>query len=151
MTRFLAVLAGGMLVAAVTLMLPWAGVLALGLVAASWWWRPAAVMAVLLTIGVLVWADTGVLAAAATGLVATAYLLNAAAVSAPAGVVPTTLPSVLGAVVFAGCAAGAALVPVNIAWAPALVPVVVILLYALMVQGITPRRAPVQEGPPAPP
>ncbi|WP_431956203.1 hypothetical protein [Nocardia lijiangensis] len=139
MTRFLAVLAGILLVTSVLLMAPLAALPALILVAAGWWSRPAAVAAVLVATGVLAWADTGVLAAAATGLVATAYLLNAATVTAPIGVVPTTLPSVVGAVGFAACAVGAALLPLRLAWAPAVAPVVVIVLYALVIQGLGPR------------
>ncbi|MCP2278331.1 hypothetical protein [Nocardia amikacinitolerans] len=140
MTRFLAVLAGVLLVTSVLLMSPLAAIPALILTAAGWWFRPAAVAAVLVAIGVLAWADTGVLAAAATGLVATTYLLNAATVTAPVGVVPTTLPSVIGAVGFAACAVGAALLPLRLAWAPAVAPVVVIVLYALVIQGLGPRR-----------
>ncbi|MEV6389651.1 hypothetical protein [Nocardia xishanensis] len=145
MTRFLAVLAGVLLVASVILMAPLAGVPALVLVIAGWWFRPAAVAAVLVAIAALAWADTGVLAAAATGLVATAYLLNAATVTAPIGVVPTTLPSVVGAVAFAACAVGAALLPLRLAWAPALAPAVVIVLYALVIQGLGPRRERAEE------
>ncbi|MET7768101.1 hypothetical protein [Nocardia sp. NPDC005366] len=154
MTRFLAVLSGGLLVLSVMLMMPLAAIPALVLVVAGWWLRPAAVAAVLLTLGVLVAADTGVLAAAAAGLVATTYLLNTATVSAPAGVVPTTVPSVAGAVVFAVCAIGAALLPVRLAWAPIAAPILVILLYGLIIQGVAVRRTraaadgPVAAGPP---
>ncbi|MFX0580002.1 hypothetical protein [Nocardia nepalensis] len=140
MIRFLAVLSGVLLVTAVTLMTPWAGIPAAALVVAGWWFRLPAVAAVLLAIGVLAAADTGVLAAAATGLVATTYLLNTATVSAPVGVVPTTVPSVLGAVAFAAAAVGAALLPLRLAWVPIAAPILVILLYALIIQGVTVRR-----------
>ncbi|MFE7801602.1 hypothetical protein [Nocardia sp. NPDC057440] len=140
MIRFLAVLSGALLVTSVTLMTPWAGIPALILVAAGWWFRLAAVAAVLLAVGVLAAADTGVLAAAATGLVATTYLLNTATVSAPIGVVPTTVPSVVGAVGFAAAAVGAALLPLRLAWAPIAAPIVVIVLYALIIQGLAARR-----------
>src|SRR5690606_30239657 len=109
MTRFLAVLAGALLTAAVALVYAPAAVPALILVVLGWWLRPAAVAAVLLALAVLTFAaGVGAVEAAATGLVATAYLLNAATVSAPSGVVPTTIPSVLGAVGFTACAATAA-------------------------------------------
>ncbi|MEV6340329.1 hypothetical protein AB0M12_37110 [Nocardia vinacea] len=140
MIRFLAILSGVLLVTSVTLMTPWAGIPAVALVVAGWWFRIPAVGAVLLAIGVLAAADTGVLAAAATGLVATAYLLNTATVSAPVGVVPTTVPSVIGAVVFAGVAVGAALLPLRLAWVPIAAPILVILLYALIIQGIAIKR-----------
>ncbi|MGW4768177.1 hypothetical protein ACWEO2_09045 [Nocardia sp. NPDC004278] len=140
MIRFLAILSGALLVTSITLMTPWAGLPAVLLVAAGWWFRLPAVAAVLLAIGVLAAAETGVLAAAATGLVATAYLLNTATVSAPAGVVPTTVPSVIGAVAFATVAVCAALLPLRLAWVPIAAPILVVLLYALIVQGLTTKR-----------
>ncbi|CCF61288.1 hypothetical protein IU485_27390 [Nocardia cyriacigeorgica] len=140
MIRFLAVLSGILLIGSITLMIPWAGLPAIALVAAGWWFRPAAVAAVLLAIGVLAWADTGILAAAATGLVATAYLLNTATVTAPVGVVPTTIPSVTGAVAFTVLAATAALLPLHLPWAPALAPLLVIPLFALLIHNLAPRR-----------
>ncbi|WP_406269468.1 hypothetical protein OH799_26680 [Nocardia sp. NBC_00881] len=141
MTRFFAVLSGVLLVASVALTEPWAGIPALVLVALGWWFRPLAVCAVLLAVVALVVADSGVLAAAATGLVATTYLLNAAMVTAPHGVVPTTIPSVVGALGFTAVAVGAALVPLRLAWAPLAAPVLVVVLYALVIQGVAARRA----------
>ncbi|MEV4240793.1 MULTISPECIES: hypothetical protein [unclassified Nocardia] len=141
MIRFLAILSGVLLVTSVTLMTPWAGIPAVALVVAGWWFRLPAVGAVLLAIGVLAAADTGVLAAAATGLVATTYLLNTATVSAPVGVVPTTVPSVTGAVAFSAVAVGAALLPLHLAWVPIAAPILVTLLYALVIQGVAIKRA----------
>ncbi|GAB2653324.1 hypothetical protein [Nocardia goodfellowii] len=140
MTRFLAVLAGLLLILAVALLNPWAAVPAFVLVAAGWWFRTAAVVAVLLAAGVLAFADPGVLSAAAAGLVATTYLLNTATVTAPAGVVPTTVPSVAGAALFTACAVAAALVPLHLAWAPIAAPILVILLYTMVIQGVAMRR-----------
>ncbi len=136
MTRFLAVLSGLLLTMAVAIELPWAGIPALALVAAGWRYRLCAVGAVLVALGVLTWSDTAALAAAATGLVATTYLLNTATVTAPAGVVPTTVPSVAGAVCFAGAAVAATLVPAHLRWIPLAAPVLVVLLYAVVVQGL---------------
>ncbi|GAD84592.1 hypothetical protein [Nocardia asteroides] len=136
MTRFLALLAGLLLVAAVALINPFGGVAALALVVLSWWWRPAAVGAVLVAIAAIAFADIGVVAAAAAGLVATTYLLNAAVLHAPEGVVPTTIPSVGGAVLFSIAAATAALVPVELVWAPLAAPVLIMLIYALLVGGL---------------
>ncbi|WP_280452875.1 hypothetical protein [Nocardia cyriacigeorgica] len=150
MIRFLAVLSSVLLIGSVTLMVPWAGLPAIALVAAGWWFRPAAVAAVLLAIGVLAWSDTGVLAAAATGLVATAYLLNTATVTAPVGVVPTTIPSVTGAVAFTVLAAAAALLPLHLAWAPAVAPILVIVLFALLIHSIARRSNGIQQSRPAP-
>ncbi|MFC6010030.1 hypothetical protein [Nocardia lasii] len=147
MTRFLALLAGLLLVAAVSLITPLAGLAALGLVIASWWWRPAAVAAVLVTIAALAFSDVGVIAAAATGLVATTYLLNAAVLHAPEGVVPTTIPSVGGAVLFTIAAATAALVPVELIWAPLAAPILIVAIYALLVTGLTTKGPTVEKVP----
>ncbi|MEV6063997.1 hypothetical protein AB0L62_28690 [Nocardia asteroides] len=147
MTRFLALLAGLLLVAAVALINPFGGVAALALVVASWWWRPAAVGAVLVAIAAIAFADIGVVAAAAAGLVATTYLLNAAVLHAPEGVVPTTIPSVGGAVLFSIAAATAALVPVELVWAPLAAPVLIMLIYALLVGGLADRATPTTAAP----
>ncbi|MCX4093496.1 hypothetical protein [Nocardia sp. alder85J] len=136
MTRFLAVLSGLLLAVATAIVLPWAGAAVLALVVAGWWWRVAAVAAALAALGVLLWPGASTLVCAATGLVVTAYLLGAAAVRAPAGVVPTSLPSVAGALLFAAAAVAAAAVPVRLAWAPLAAPVLVIVLYAWIVRGL---------------
>ncbi|MEV6364726.1 hypothetical protein [Nocardia asteroides] len=147
MTRFLALLAGLLLVAAVALINPFGGVAALALVVLSWWWRPAAVGAVLVAIAAIAFADIGVVAAAAAGLVATTYLLNAAVLHAPEGVVPTTIPSVGGAVLFSIAAATAAMVPVELVWAPLAAPVLIMLIYALLVGGLADRATPTTAAP----
>ncbi|MGX1808942.1 hypothetical protein ACWIGI_24745 [Nocardia sp. NPDC055321] len=143
MTRFLAVLSGLLLTLAVALVEPWAVVPALVLVVAGWRWRVSAVGAVLVALAVLTLTDTGALIAGAIGLVATTYLLNTATVSAPVGVVPTTIPSVAGALVFTVAAGAATLLPTGLAWIPIAAPVAVILLYALIVRGLAQDRRPV--------
>ncbi|WP_405179329.1 hypothetical protein OG225_36655 [Nocardia sp. NBC_01377] len=148
MTRFLAILSGALLVLAVALMMPFAAIPAIVLVVTGWWFRVSAVTAVLLALGVLVASETGVLAAAAAGLVATTYLLNTATVSAPVGVVPTTVPSVAGAVLFSVCAIAAALLPLRLAWAPIAAPILVILLYGTIIQGLAVRRPRTATAPP---
>lgn len=140
MIKFLAHLSGTLLVLLVALIQPWAAPAAIVLVVVGWWWRWAAVGAVLLVIGVLALSDTGLVAAAAAGLVATAYLLNIATVTAPRGVVPTTLPSVVGAVLWTAAAGSAALLPVELVWAPVVAPVLVILLSSILTYSITTAR-----------
>lgn len=140
MTKFLAHLSGTLLVLLVALIQPWAAPAAIILVIVGWWWRLAAVGAVLLVIGVLGLSDTGLTAAAAAGLVATTYLLNIATVTAPRGVVPTTLPSVIGAVVWTGAAAAAAALPIELAWSPVIAPILVILLSSVLTYSITATR-----------
>lgn len=136
MTRFLAVLAGLLLALAVGLVEPWAALPVLLLAVLGWRWRVAAVGAVLVALGVLAVVDTGALVAGSIGLVATTYLLNTATVSAPVGVVPTTIPSVAGALVFTVAAGAATLLPAGLAWIPVAAPIVVILLYALVIRGL---------------
>lgn len=104
--------------------------------------RVVAVVAVLVALGALAAADAGALAAAGTGLVATTYLLNTATWHAPAGVVPTTWPSVAGALSFAAAAVLATLIPGQLAWLPLLAPVLVIVLYAVIVHGLAVRPVP---------
>ena len=148
MIRFLAVLSGTLLVLLVALIQPWAAPVAITLVVVGWWWRPAAAGAVLLVVGVLAFRDPDLMAAAAAGLVATAYLLNIATVTAPHGVVPTTLPSVLGAVLWTGAAAAAATLPFELPWVPVAAPVLVIVLSSILTYSITAtRRRPVQPAP----
>jgi hypothetical protein len=139
MIRFLALLSGVLLVGSIALMLPWAAIPAGVLVIAGWWYRYAAVAAVLLAVPVLAWADPGVVAAAAAGLVATAYLLNTATATVPVGGVPTSAASVGGAITCTVLIGGAASLPLHLAWGPAVAPVLVILLYAILTHGIAQR------------
>ncbi|RMI29228.1 hypothetical protein [Nocardia stercoris] len=136
MIRFLAVLSGLVLTLAVAILLPWAGIPAAVLVVLGWRYRICAVLAVLVAVGVLSFVGTGAMEAAATGLVATTYLLNTATVHAPAGVVPTTVPSVVGAVLFTGAAVAASAAPAHWAWAPLATPILVIVLYAWVIRGL---------------
>ncbi|MEU4315290.1 hypothetical protein [Nocardia sp. NPDC024068] len=140
MIAFLAHLSGTLLVLLVALIQPWAAPVAIVLVVVGWWWRWSAVAAVLLVIGVLGLSDTELVASAAAGLVATTYLLNIATVTAPRGVVPTTLPSVLGAILWTLAACGAALLPFQLPWAPVVAPVLVILLSSILTYSITATR-----------
>lgn len=140
MTKFLAVLSGLLLATAVTIVLPWAGAPVALLVIAGWRWRVCAVLAVLAAMAVLAWIGTGALVAGGIGLVATTYLLNTATVSAPVGVVPTTIPSVAGALVFTVAAGAATVLPTGLSWLPIAAPFTVIVLYALLIRGLADNR-----------
>ncbi|WP_405488331.1 hypothetical protein [Nocardia sp. NBC_00511] len=140
MTKFLAVLSGLLLATAVTIVLPWAGAPVALLVIAGWRWRVCAVLAVLAAMAVLAWIGTGALVAGGIGLVATTYLLNTATVSAPVGVVPTTIPSVAGALVFTVAAGAATVLPTGLSWLPLAAPFTVIVLYALLIRGLADNR-----------
>ncbi|MEV6772742.1 hypothetical protein AB0N05_29300 [Nocardia sp. NPDC051030] len=139
MTKFLAVLSGLLLALAVGLVQPLAAIPVLIFAIAGWRWRTSAVCAVLTAVAVLTFTSTGALIAGAIGLVATTYLLNTATVSAPIGVVPTTIPSVAGALLFTAAAGAATLLPTGIAWLPIAAPIAVIILYALIIRGLTPN------------
>ncbi|MCU1639793.1 MAG: hypothetical protein JWN03_68 [Nocardia sp.] len=140
MTRFLAVLSGLLLTLAVALVEPWAAIPVLIFAVGGWRWRVSAVGAVLVALAVLTLTDTGALVAGAIGLVATTYLLNTATVAAPVGVVPTTIPSVAGALVFTVAAGAATLLPAGLSWIPIVAPIAVILLYALIIRGLVDER-----------
>ncbi|MFE5289493.1 hypothetical protein ACFRAQ_31395 [Nocardia sp. NPDC056611] len=137
MTKFLAVLSGVLLAGAVAVVLPWAALPVAVLAAAGWRWRVCAVLAVLAAMAALAWVGTGALVAGGIGLVATTYLLNIATVSAPAGVVPTTIPSVAGALLFTVAAGAATVLPAGLTWVPILAPFAVIALYAMLVRGLS--------------
>ncbi|GAB0105398.1 hypothetical protein JMUB6875_43770 [Nocardia sp. JMUB6875] len=141
MTRFLAVLSGLLLAVAVAIVLPWAAIPVAGLAVAGWRWRVCAVLAALAAMGVVAWIGTGAVVAGGIGLVVTTYLLNTATVSAPVGVVPTTVPSVAGALVFTVAAGAATVMPAGLSWVPILAPFTVIVLYALLVRGLVDDRA----------
>lgn len=146
MKRFLAVLSGALLIVAVALIEPWLAVAAAVCTVLGWWFRPAAVLAVLLAAAGIAHADADLLVSAATGLVATTYLLESATLTAPAGVVPTTIPTVLGAVTFGAAAVLTALIPLDLPYAPLATPLLVLLLAALVLAGLAVRRGPGGEG-----
>ncbi|MFF0631151.1 hypothetical protein ACFYTS_01480 [Nocardia sp. NPDC004151] len=141
MTKFLAVLSGVLLAGAVAVVLPWAALPVAVLAAAGWRWRVCAVLAVLAAMAALAWVGTGAMVAGGIGLVATTYLLNIATVSAPAGVVPTTIPSVAGALLFTVAAGAATVLPAGLTWVPILAPFAVIALYAMLVRGLSSNPA----------
>jgi hypothetical protein len=87
--------------------------------------RPAATIAVMLTVGVIVLADAPPLLTATSGLCATAYLVlrHSAAV---------TSPTVLGAVGFTAAGLAAASLPIQLPWVPLLAPLAVLVLYVLV-------------------
>jgi len=87
--------------------------------------RPAATIAVLLTVTVLVLADAPPILTATSGLCAAAYLVlrHTTAVSSP---------TVLGAVGFTAAGLAAASIPIQLPWVPLLAPPAVLALYVLM-------------------
>ena len=87
--------------------------------------RPAATVAVLLTVSVIVLADVPPVLTATSGLCAAAYLVlrHTAAVTAP---------TVVGAVAFTAAGVAAASLPIPLPWVPLLAPLAVLVLYVLL-------------------
>ena len=102
-----------------------AAVVAAGAVLVGSWFRPAAAVAVLFTIAVIVFADAPPVLTATAGLCGAAYLVlrHTAAVSAP---------TVLGAVGFTAAGLAAVSLPLQLPWVPLLAPLAVLGLYVLM-------------------
>jgi hypothetical protein len=87
--------------------------------------RPAASIAVLLTVSVVVFADTPPVLVATSGLCAAAYLVLRHTIA-------ITSPTVLGAVGFTAVGLAAASLPIQLPWVPLLAPLVVLMLYVLV-------------------
>jgi hypothetical protein len=87
--------------------------------------RPAATIAVLLTVSVIVLADAPPVLTATSGLCAAAYLVlrHTAAM---------TSPTVLGAVGFTAAGLAAASLPMALPWVPLLAPLAVLVLYVVV-------------------
>ena len=102
-----------------------AAVVAAAAVLAGSVFRPAATIAVLLTVSVIVLADATPVLTATSGLCAAAYLVlrHTAAV---------TSPTVVGAVGFAAAGLAAASLPLELPWVPLLAPLAVLALYVLV-------------------
>ncbi|MCH9669467.1 MAG: hypothetical protein K0U76_04295 [Actinomycetia bacterium] len=102
-----------------------AGGTALLAVLVAGWLRPAATVAVLLTVVTVVFADPAPLYAALAGLAATAYLVLRH------GADGATAPTMLAAVGFAAFATLALVVPLRVPWLPLAAPLVLLAGYLL--------------------
>ena len=87
--------------------------------------RPAATVAVLLTVAAIVLADAPPVLTATSGLCAAAYLVLRHTGAA-------TSPTVLGAVGFTAAGLAAASLPFQLPWVPLLAPLAVLVLYVLV-------------------
>jgi hypothetical protein len=124
---------------------PWAlaaAVLALSALLAGLFFRPAAILAVLLTIAGLALADPAPLLTAVSGLSAAAYLVSRYADSA----VTLTVPTVLGMLGFTAAGVVATVVPVQLTWAPLVAPAI---MAAILIVVVAPLFAEVFAGPAA--
>jgi hypothetical protein len=97
--------------------------------------RPAATLAVLIDVAVIVLADAPPMLTALSGLCATAYLVLRHTAT------PATAPTVLGAMGFAIGGLVAASIPVQLPWVPLLAPVAVLIVFVLVTRPYWADRA----------
>lgn len=100
-------------------------VAALAAVTVSVWWRPAAVVAVVLTVSAVVLAPSAPMSTALAGLAAAAYLVLR---HNDGRATPATT---VAAVAFALTATAVVALPVNIPWVPLAAPVALLVGYVL--------------------
>ncbi|WP_197375768.1 hypothetical protein [Mycolicibacterium baixiangningiae] len=102
-----------------------AAVAALAAVAVSVWWRPAATVAVLLTVCAAVLDATAPMSTALAGLAAAAYLVLRH------GDGRATPPTMVAAVAFALTATAVVVLPVDVPWLPLAAPLALLAGYVL--------------------
>jgi hypothetical protein len=93
--------------------------------------RPAATLAVLLTVAAIVLSDPPPTFAALSGISAAAYLMLRHAVGAPTDVITATQPTTIGAVGFTFAGLVATSMPLQLPWLPLLAPLAVFAIYAI--------------------
>lgn len=91
--------------------------------------RPAATLAVLLSVVTIALSDPSSVFAAWSGLCAAAYLVCRHAVAAPVGVVIRSWPTVIAAVGFTSAGLVATSFPLQLAWLPLAAPLAVLAIY----------------------
>ncbi|MBB2769762.1 hypothetical protein [Mycolicibacterium monacense] len=104
-------------------------VAALVAVTVSVWWRPAAVVAVVLTVSAVVLAPSAPMSTALAGLAAAAYLVLRH--NDRHGEARATPPTMVAAVAFALTATAVVALPVDIPWLPLAAPVALLVGYVL--------------------
>lgn len=103
--------------------------------------RPAATLAVALTVVAILLADPSPLLATLSGVSATAYLALRHEAGAPGGLVTVTQPTMVAATGFTLTGLVAASLPLQIPWIPLLAPVTVVALYVLTTNPFTVGRS----------
>ena len=93
--------------------------------------RPAATVAVLLSVAVIVMSNPSHVLAALSGLCAAAYLVCRHAVGEPAGVVIGSWPTVVAATGFSFAGLVATSFPLELPWLPLAAPLAVLAIYVL--------------------
>jgi hypothetical protein len=108
-----------------------AGVVALVAVGIGMVFRPAATVAVLLSVTTIVVSDPSYVFVALSGLCAAAYLVCRHAAGMPSAVVMASWPTVVGAVGFTCVGVVAMSFPLHLPWVPLAAPLVVLAIYVL--------------------
>jgi hypothetical protein len=103
--------------------------------------RPAATLAVSLTVLAMALSDPSPLFAAIAGLSAAAYLVLRHAASAPAAVATTLRPTLIAAVGFTFIGVIATSVPLQMPWLPLLAPLAIVGIYVLAIRPFTGARS----------
>jgi hypothetical protein len=93
--------------------------------------RPAATLAVLLSVMTIVVSNPSTVFAAWSGLCAAAYLICRHAVGTPAGAVMLSWPTIIGAVGFTFAGLVATAFPLQLPWLPLAAPLGVLAIYVL--------------------
>ena len=93
--------------------------------------RPAATIAVLLSVATIVASNPSLVFAAWSGLCAAAYLVCRHAVGLPVGVVLWSWPTVIGAVGFMSVGLVATSFPLHLPWLPLAAPLGVLAIYVV--------------------
>jgi hypothetical protein len=99
--------------------------------------RPAATLAVLLSVATIVASNPPLVFAAWSGLCAVAYLVCRHAVGTPAGAVMRSWPTVIGAVGFTSAGLIATSFPLQLPWLPLAAPLGVLAIYVLATRPFT--------------
>jgi len=108
-----------------------AGALAVFAVGVGIAFRPAATVAVLLSVAVILVSNPSHVLAALSGFCAAAYLVSRHAVGEPTGVVMGTWPTVVAAAGFTFAGLVATSFPLHLPWLPLVAPLAVLAIYVL--------------------
>ena len=111
-----------------------AGAAALVAVGVGTAFRPAATLAVLLSVATIVMSNPSLVFVAWSGLCAAAYLVCRHAVGMPAGTVMLSWPTIVGAAGFTFAGLVATFFPLQLPWLPLAAPLVVLAIYVLAVR-----------------
>ena len=109
-----------------------AAALAVTAVVAGLQFRPAATLAVMITVSAIVLSDPSPMLAALSGLSAAAYLVLRHAADSVA--INATQPTVIGAVGLTSAGLVATSIPLQLPWLPLLAPVAVLAIYVIVTQ-----------------